>query len=110
MTATTSDILEIRRPEAAGGARRRQQGVLHLLDDLGRGVGPALPLVGLDEQQDPRPAVEASASPYLHLQGCTPGFEYPRRALPGGPNAPNSSRARVVLRDSPVRLRSHCRS
>jgi UDP:flavonoid glycosyltransferase YjiC (YdhE family) len=32
---------------------------------------------------DPRPAVEASASPYLHLQGCTPGFEYPRRALPG---------------------------
>jgi UDP:flavonoid glycosyltransferase YjiC (YdhE family) len=31
---------------------------------------------------DPRPAIEAAASPYLHLQGCTPGFEYPRRALP----------------------------
>src|ERR671913_715245 len=30
---------------------------------------------------DPRPAIEAAASPYLHLQGCTPGFEYPRRAL-----------------------------
>ncbi len=27
-------------------------------------------------------ALEAAASPYLHLQGCTPGFEYPRRALP----------------------------
>jgi len=32
---------------------------------------------------DPRPVAEAVASPYLHLQGCTPSFEYPRRALPG---------------------------
>ena len=31
---------------------------------------------------DERPAIEASASPYLHLQGSTPSFEYPRRALP----------------------------
>ncbi len=29
-----------------------------------------------------RPVLEAMASPYLHLQGCTPGFEYPRHALP----------------------------
>ena len=29
-----------------------------------------------------RPVLEAMASPYLHLQGCTPGFEYPRKALP----------------------------
>lgn len=27
--------------------------------------------------------LEESTSPYLHLQGCTPGFEYPRRNLPG---------------------------
>ena len=31
---------------------------------------------------DPRPALESVASPLLHLQGCTPGFEYPRRAVP----------------------------
>ena len=29
-----------------------------------------------------RPVLEVMASPYLHLQGCTPGFEYPRKALP----------------------------
>ena len=28
------------------------------------------------------PLLEARASPYLHLQGCTPGFEYPRQQLP----------------------------
>lgn len=27
--------------------------------------------------------LEESTSPYLHLQGCTPGFEYPRHELPG---------------------------
>ncbi len=27
--------------------------------------------------------LEAASSPYLHLQGCTPGFEYPRRELAG---------------------------
>jgi UDP:flavonoid glycosyltransferase YjiC (YdhE family) len=27
-------------------------------------------------------ALDASMSPFLHLQGCTPGFEYPRRSLP----------------------------
>lgn len=26
--------------------------------------------------------LEASTSPYLHLQGCTPGFEYPRTSVP----------------------------
>jgi UDP:flavonoid glycosyltransferase YjiC (YdhE family) len=31
---------------------------------------------------DPRSVLEASTSPYLHLQGCTPGFDYPRRQLP----------------------------
>lgn len=31
---------------------------------------------------DPRPAIDAIASPMLHLQGCTPAFEYPRRRLP----------------------------
>lgn len=31
----------------------------------------------------PHPAVlDAVASPLLHLQGCTPAFEYPRRAVP----------------------------
>lgn len=29
-----------------------------------------------------QPVLEASTSPYLHLQGCTPAFEYPRRQLP----------------------------
>jgi len=29
-----------------------------------------------------RPVLDAMASPYLHLQGCTPGFEYPRKHLP----------------------------
>ena len=29
-----------------------------------------------------RPVLEVMASPYLHLQGCTPGFEYPRKDLP----------------------------
>ncbi len=27
--------------------------------------------------------LEEAVSPFLHLQGCTPGFEYPRRELPG---------------------------
>jgi UDP:flavonoid glycosyltransferase YjiC (YdhE family) len=31
---------------------------------------------------DPRAVLDASISPYLHLQGCTPGFEYPRRQVP----------------------------
>lgn len=31
---------------------------------------------------DARTVLEASTSPYLHLQGCTPGFEYPRSRLP----------------------------
>jgi UDP:flavonoid glycosyltransferase YjiC (YdhE family) len=31
---------------------------------------------------DPRPVLDASVSPYLHLQGCTPGFDYPRRQRP----------------------------
>ena len=31
---------------------------------------------------DTRPALEAVASPLLHLQGCTPSFDYPRRHLP----------------------------
>ncbi|CAA9236379.1 MAG: hypothetical protein AVDCRST_MAG41-1211, partial [uncultured Corynebacteriales bacterium] len=31
---------------------------------------------------DPRPALDAVASPMLHLQGCTPSFDYPRRQLP----------------------------
>ncbi len=31
---------------------------------------------------DPRPALDAVASPLLHLQGCTPAFDYPRRRLP----------------------------
>jgi UDP:flavonoid glycosyltransferase YjiC (YdhE family) len=31
---------------------------------------------------DPRPVMETLASPLLHLQGCTPSFDYPRRALP----------------------------
>jgi UDP:flavonoid glycosyltransferase YjiC (YdhE family) len=26
--------------------------------------------------------LDEMASPFLHLQGCTPGFEYPRKALP----------------------------
>ncbi len=29
-----------------------------------------------------RPALDDSPSPYLHVQGCTPGFEYPRREVP----------------------------
>lgn len=36
--------------------------------------------VGLPD--DGRHPLDVSASPYLHLQGCTPGFEYPRRELP----------------------------
>lgn len=28
------------------------------------------------------PVLDAVASPLLHLQGCTPAFEYPRRAVP----------------------------
>jgi UDP:flavonoid glycosyltransferase YjiC (YdhE family) len=31
---------------------------------------------------DTRTVLDASTSPYLHLQGCTPAFEYPRRQLP----------------------------
>jgi UDP:flavonoid glycosyltransferase YjiC (YdhE family) len=31
---------------------------------------------------DPRHVVEAMISPFLHLQGCTPGFEYPQRQVP----------------------------
>lgn len=31
---------------------------------------------------DPRPALDAVASPMLHLQGCTPSFDYPRKHLP----------------------------
>jgi len=31
----------------------------------------------------PTPVLEANVSPYLHLHGATPGFEYPRRHLPG---------------------------
>lgn len=31
---------------------------------------------------DPVHALDAAASPWLHLQACTPSFEYPRRALP----------------------------
>ncbi len=31
---------------------------------------------------DERPAMDFGASPYLHLQGCTPGFEYPIRNPP----------------------------
>ncbi len=33
--------------------------------------------------KDPLPVIDATLSPYLHLQGCTPGFEYPRRSVPG---------------------------
>jgi UDP:flavonoid glycosyltransferase YjiC (YdhE family) len=29
-----------------------------------------------------RPVLDESTSPYLHLQGCTPSFDYPRRRLP----------------------------
>ena len=29
-----------------------------------------------------RSVLDESTSPYLHLQGCTPSFEYPRRSLP----------------------------
>lgn len=29
-----------------------------------------------------RSVLDESVSPYLHLQGCTPGFEYPRTELP----------------------------
>lgn len=32
--------------------------------------------------RDPHPALDLVASPMLHLQGCTPGFEYRRRSLP----------------------------
>jgi UDP:flavonoid glycosyltransferase YjiC (YdhE family) len=35
------------------------------------GLGPAA-----------RAVLDESTSPYLHLQGCTPGFDYPRRHLP----------------------------
>ena len=31
---------------------------------------------------DPGSVLDAVASPLLHLQGCTPAFDYPRRALP----------------------------
>lgn len=31
----------------------------------------------------PSHVLDQGCSPYLHLQGCTPAFEYPRRALPG---------------------------
>ncbi|MRH93589.1 glycosyl transferase [Nocardia sp. SYP-A9097] len=30
----------------------------------------------------PGPGMGTAASPFLHLQGCTPSFEYPRRGLP----------------------------
>jgi UDP:flavonoid glycosyltransferase YjiC (YdhE family) len=36
--------------------------------------------LGLPE--DPRPALDAVASPMLHLQAAVPSFEYPRRKLP----------------------------
>jgi UDP:flavonoid glycosyltransferase YjiC (YdhE family) len=32
--------------------------------------------------KDPRPALDAVASPMLHLQGAVPSFEYPRRNTP----------------------------
>ena len=32
--------------------------------------------------RDARSVLDASTSPYLHLQGCTPGFDYPRDQLP----------------------------
>jgi UDP:flavonoid glycosyltransferase YjiC (YdhE family) len=32
--------------------------------------------------KDPRPALDAVASPMLHLQGAVPSFDYPRRHLP----------------------------
>jgi UDP:flavonoid glycosyltransferase YjiC (YdhE family) len=38
---------------------------------------------GLGLPKDPVPVIDAAASPYLHLQGCTPAFEYPRTDLPG---------------------------
>lgn len=31
---------------------------------------------------DPNAALDSVGSPMLHLQGCTPGFEYPRTTLP----------------------------
>ena len=32
--------------------------------------------------RDPRPALDAVASPMLHMQGAVPSFDYPRRHLP----------------------------
>lgn len=32
--------------------------------------------------RDPRSALDSVASPLLHLQGCTPSFDYPRRRVP----------------------------
>jgi UDP:flavonoid glycosyltransferase YjiC (YdhE family) len=32
--------------------------------------------------KDPRPALDAVASPMLHMQGAVPSFDYPRRHLP----------------------------
>jgi UDP:flavonoid glycosyltransferase YjiC (YdhE family) len=37
---------------------------------------------GLGLPPDPGSALDAVASPMLHLQGCTPAFDYPRRAVP----------------------------
>lgn len=49
--------------------RRAQRRYDRIRADLG--LGPAM-----------RQVMDESTSPFLHLQGCTPAFDYPRRTLP----------------------------
>lgn len=72
-------------PMAGRAGRHRNRNVQAVIDRWL--FGPYLPALNQLRSQSGLPAAhsmrEATMSPALHLQGCPPGFEYPRDGRPG---------------------------